>query len=392
MKKRVITILAAVTVAAVLATACGKSGQDGENKGNAQSSQQRSEAGNIEYKAQDCVTLGDYQALQISVPNTYEVTTEQIEDYAQRMAQMYAQPDYKDTDKKKVEDGDTVNIDYVGKKDGEPFENGSAKGDYLTIGSHNFIDGFEEGLIGKKVGETVDLNLRFPDVYDPNPDLAGAEVVFTVTINKIVEAKEFKLTDKFVQKNLNVDSVKEYKKNIKSYLETANESSKQTDTVQAVTDKLAEICKVELPDGLLEARVDDYVTQFKNRYCTDTTLEEYLEKNFNGMTEEEFIQSVTSEMKVNLPVEMILEVIAQKENITLDEDKYQSYVKTMMENNNYETEEEFYKANGVNAKEGEAYARKLYVCNLALENIIDQAEIKYGTGADKTKTDDETDD
>lgn len=391
MKKKIFMLLAAVMAAATLATACGDSKKDGE-KGGSQTEKStqdvESEAGKIEYNAQDCVTLGDYSALQISVPNSYEVTKEQIDDYALRMAEYYAQPVYKDTDKKTVADGDTVNIDYVGKKDGVAFDNGSAEGAYLTIGSHDFIDGFEEGLIGKKVGETVDLNLKFPDGYKGNAELAGAAVVFTVTINKIVEEDttvDFELTDEFVKNNLNEDSVKEFKKNVKEYLETTNESSKKQDTIQAVTDKLMEICKVTLPDGLAKARVNDYVVQFKNKYCTDTTLEEYLKQNFNDMTEDEFRKSVTSEMNINLPVELILEAIAQKEGIELDEDKFQEHVKTLMQSNNYKTAEDYYKSAGVNEKEGEAYARKLYVCNLALEQVMEQADIKYGTGSDDTK-------
>ena len=388
MKRKIFMTLVAVTMTAVMATACGKSGESDNKTENTQEAE--SEAGKIKYDVQDCVTLGDYSALKISVQNTYEVTKEQIEDYALRMAEYYKQPVYKDTDKKKVEDGDTVNIDYVGKKDDVPFDNGSDQGAYLTIGSNSFIDGFEEGLIGKKVGETVDLNLQFPNPYPPNADLAGADVVFTVTINKIVEedtSVEFKLTDEFVQENLSASSVKEYKKNVKEYLETTNESYKKSDTINAITDKLQEICTVELPDGLLEARVKDYVTEYVNRYCTDTTLEEYLKENYDGMTEEEFRESVTSELEPNLKVEFILEVIAQKEGIELEEDKFQEYVKTMMESNNYATESDYYKANGVNEKEGEAYARKLYVCNLALEKIMDQADIKYGTAASDTAKD-----
>ena len=346
MKKRIVIMLTAVMMTAALATACAKSEKDGGKSDIQQmhaTEDDGSKAGKIQYDAKDCVTLGDYSALQISVKNTYEVTQEQIDDYARRMAEFYAQPVYKDTDKKVVENGDTVNIDYEGRQDGVAFEGGTAKGAYLTIGSGQFIDGFEEGLTGKKVGETVDLNLTFPDPYEPDPDMSGAKVVFTVTIHKIVEPDEnakVELTDEFVQANLNADSVKEYKKNVKGYLEADSERSKRTDTIQAVTDKLQEICTVNMPEGLLEATVDDYVVQFTNSNCKDTTLEEYLKNQFNGMTEEDFRKSITTEMEVNLTIEMILETIAEKEGIELEEDKFQEYVSSMMEANNYETKEE----------------------------------------------------
>ena len=175
MKKRIVIMLTAVMMTAALATACAKSEKDGGKSDIQQmhaTEDDGSKAGKIQYDAKDCVTLGDYSALQISVKNTYEVTQEQIDDYARRMAEFYAQPVYKDTDKKVVENGDTVNIDYEGRQDGVAFEGGTAKGAYLTIGSGRFIDGFEEGLTGKKVGETVDLNLTFPDPYEPDPDMS----------------------------------------------------------------------------------------------------------------------------------------------------------------------------------------------------------------------------
>lgn len=376
-------VLFLTAAAAVLAAACG--GKD-EGKKQENTQQTESAAGRITYDVQKCVTLGDYSKLQINVPNTYEITQESIDDYAQRMAEYYAPPVYKDTDKDTVEDGDTVNIDYEGKKDGVAFSGGTAQGAYLTIGSNSFIDGFEEGLIGKKTGETVDLNLKFPDPYPNNEELSGADVVFTVTVNKIVEKDttvKVELTDEFVKENLKADSVKEFKKNIKGFLKASSESSKKKDTMQAVADKLKEICKVELPEGLLEARTEDYITQFKNNYCADTTLAEYLKANFNGMSEEDFRKDAASQVENNLPVEFILEVIAQKEGIELDEDKFQEFVKTMMESGNYQTAEDYYKVNGVNVKEGEAYARKLYVCNQALEKITNQADITYGKQADK---------
>ena len=400
MKKKIVLMLTAVMMTAALATACGKNGndgKDGEQKGSQtiqETQDDGSKAGKIRYDAAECVTLGDYSALQISVKNTYEVTQEQIDDYAQRMVQYYAQPAYKDTDKKTVEEGDTVNIDYEGKRDGVAFEGGTAQGAHLTIGSNRFIDGFEEGLKGRKVGETVDLDLTFPDPYELNPEMAGAKVVFTVTINKIEEIDESvkpELTDEFVRANFNADSVKEYKKNVKEYLKTANESSRRSDTIQAVTDKLQEICTVEFPEGLLEARVEDYIVQFTNSNCKDTTLEEYLKSSFNGMTVDEFEKSITAEMEVNLKIEFILQTIAQKEGIELDEDKFQEYVTSMMGNGNYEAKEDYFAANGVSEKNGETFVRRLYVCNLALEQVMDQAEVEYGTGDQEQNNADQKD-
>ena len=105
-----------------------------------------------------------------------------------------------------VETGDTVNIDYTGYIDGEVFDGGSATGAPLTIGSKRFIEGFEDGLIGAEIGESVTLNLNFPDPYDPNPDLSGVPVVFEVKVNSIGKQIVPELTEDFV-KSLNIEGV-----------------------------------------------------------------------------------------------------------------------------------------------------------------------------------------
>ncbi|NLL78581.1 MAG: trigger factor [Clostridiales bacterium] len=135
-----------------------------------------------EIKTEEYVELGEYTGLQVSAPAP-EVTEEEVQKYIDYMLRMKAEP-VEVTDRP-VEDGDTVNIDYEGKLDGVPFDRGADQGFDLTIGSHSFIDGFEEGLIGATTGETLDLNLTFPDPYTNNPDLAGKPVVFTVKVNAI---------------------------------------------------------------------------------------------------------------------------------------------------------------------------------------------------------------
>ncbi|MDE7313864.1 MAG: trigger factor [Eubacterium sp.] len=390
MKKKILMVLLAA-VMAVSASACGNEKQNGgsadtqeggsgagSEKGGKESTAQ---ADKVSYQADECVKLGEYFGMEVSLPNDYKVTKAQIEDYANSMAQYSAQPSYRDTNKKKVEEGDIVNIDYEGKKDGVAFDGGTDTGYHLEIGSGTFIDGFEEGLIGKKVGQTVDLDLTFPENYQ-STELAGQAVVFTVKINKIVEVDpdaEFELNDEYVQKNFNMDTVADFKKQVKEYLEESNKNSKQTDTRQAVINKLHEVCEVNLPDELLEARTADYVVQFTNRNCTDgTSLADYLSQNYNGMTEDDFKSDLKSEMQTNLTTELILEAIAKKEGIELDEEGFADYVKQQMEVYAYETEEDFYKANGVDAVSGEAYERKVYVCNQALDQVVENAKITYG--------------
>lgn len=390
MKKKILMLLLAAVIS-TSAAACGDSGQGDAQEENTKADDKKdgdekteggqaggAQADQISYKIEDCVKLGDYTALKIPIANSYEVTKAQIEDAAQQIAE--SKPVYKDTDKDTVEDGDIVNIDYEGKKDGAAFQGGTAKGHNLTIGSHDFIDGFEDGLIGSKVGDTVDLNLTFPENYG-NTDLAGAAVVFTVKVNKIVEVDKdakVELNDEFVQSNFNCQTVEEYKKQVKESLEMQNETSKQTDTRQAVVDKLQEICEVTMPEGMLEARVADYIVQFTNQNCSGTTLGDYLSSYYNGMTEDDFKSEINTEMEKNLKTELILEAIAQKEGMKLEEDAFREYVQQQMSAYGYSTADDFYKANGVTKESGEKYQRKVCLCNQALDMVIENAKIEYG--------------
>ena len=143
----------------------------------------------------DYVTLGEYKGLEV-LQSKQEVTQQDIDNFIHYTLEGYSelQPV---TDRDIVENGDTANIDYEGKKDGVAFDGGTAAAQDLVIGSGTFIPGFEEGLVGVKVGETVDLNLTFPEEYH-SEELAGQSVVFTVTVNSISRHVEPELTDEFV--------------------------------------------------------------------------------------------------------------------------------------------------------------------------------------------------
>ena len=134
----------------------------------------------------------------------------------------------------------------------------------------------------------------------------------------------------------------------------------------------------------MDARVADSIVIFTNRNCSDgTSLKDYLTSNYNGMTEEDFQSDITNEVQTNLKTELILEAIVEKEGLKLEEEAFQEYVQQQMEANAYETAEDFYKANGVNVKSGEAYERKVFLCNQALDMVVEQAEIKYGVAPEE---------
>lgn len=333
------------------------------------------------YDVEKYVTLGAYDGMQVEVAGDFEVTDDEVIDYINGMLSYY--PSYEDTDKQTVEEGDCVDIDYEGKKDGVAFDGGTAQGYVLEIGSGTFIEGFEEGLIGVNVGDTVDLNLTFPENYQ-SAELAGADVIFTVTVNKIVEKKSIdydQLDDAYVASNLNYDSVDAMYDDIKSYLEDDCEQNRVIAERSAVLDKLIENSKVAIPDGLLEMKVDQYIQQFTKQNCKDgKTLSDYLSANYS-MTEDDFKQKITEEMEANLDDEMTLEALVKAEGETLDEDGFSAYISSAMKNGNYETEQDLYAAYDSDYEDGKSYLQNRYLLTNALTNLLDKCEITY-TGAD----------
>ena len=369
MQKRLVAAVA-VCALAMSAVGCGSGGDSAKNK-------LRS------YDVEKYVTLGAYDGMKVQVAGDFEVSDEDVINYINGMLSYY--PDYEDTEKETVADGDLVNIDYEGKKDGVAFDGGTAQGYVLEIGSDSFIDGFEDGLIGVNVGETVDLNLTFPENYH-SADLAGADVVFTVTVNKIVSRIETtydQLTDEYVNSKLNFDTVDALYNDTKSYMETSNEQNRVAAEREAVLNKLIENSKVAIPDGLLEMKVDQYIQQFTKQNCQDgKTLSDYLTANYN-MTEEAFNSTITKEMEANLDDEMVLEALVKAEGDDIEryKDEYAEYISTAMKSGGYQTEDELYAAYDSDYEDGRSYLEHRFLMTNALTNLLDKCEITY-TGAD----------
>lgn len=385
MKKRIIILLAALCAASLIGGCGTKKESDKQENNKQESTTEESSSGEnteqISYNAEECVELGEYMGVKLTL-GTYEVTEEEIQSNIDSMLLSY--PKYEDTDKTTVEEGDTVNIDYEGLKNDVAFDGGTAQGSYLEIGSGSFIDGFEDGLIGKKVGEKVKLNLTFPEDYQ-NTELAGQDVVFNVTINKIVTKETVThdtVTDDFVASNFvsqGYNNVKELEDGVKEQLEASKESSKKTDTQNALFKKLRESCKVTLPEGLLDQRVKEYIDQFttnmENSY--GMKLEDYLSQI--NTTEDEFKQQAEQMMTESLENQIILEAIAKKENIEADEEGYAEYKKGVVTDFGFESEDALIE------QYGEDYVKNAYVSDKTMDILIDNAKITYDDKADSTE-------
>lgn len=393
MKKKITALL---LCAAMAVTVCGCGKDDGESVENTESTEAVSSAG-VEYDPLDYVELGDYMGIEVSLEDDYAVEESDVREFIESNVLAYY-PKYQDTDKTTVEEGDFVNIDYVGKKDDVAFEGGTASGHVLEIGSGSFIPGFEDGLIGVNVGDTVDLDLTFPETYSNNPDLAGAAVVFTVTVNKIVEKQDItyeNMTDEYVQyvaaqAGMPYETVQDMKDDAQQYLEAVSASQKDSATRSAVLEKLTEVCPVkELPAGLLDARMEEVIAQYTNMYCSDgVTLEEFVESQ--GQDYDEFISSVTEEVKADLEAQIVMEAIAAKEEIEFDETGFADYVSRLMSSYGYSDEASLYQNYGLTAEGGEAYLKKVYVCEQALQKVVAEAKVTTGAAENGTGEDEGT--
>ena len=266
-----------------------------------------------EYDASEYVTLGEYKDLTVEVAPV-EVTDEQVMD---KIASETKQTLTEGT----VESGDTVNIDYVGKIDGEEFDGGSAEGYDLEIGSCTFIDGFEDGIIGMQVGDTKDLELKFPEDYH-STDLAGKDVVFTVTVNSISRVPE--LTDEVADSVVEGMTAEAYQESVRQDLEDQAKESQKTEAEQKLLQEVYENATIDgYPEENLQytiKRAKDYYEWLASMY--GMSLDDYL-KNY-GMTQDEFNEQIQPVAEEALGEEMTLLAIAKEENIEVSDEEYEA--------------------------------------------------------------------
>lgn len=291
----------------------------------------------------ESVTIGDYKNLTIDKVQMEEVTEEVIENELKEAMASYTEKEVEVTDRDTVEKGDIADINYVGTKDGEAFDGGSAEGYKLEIGSGTFIDGFEDGLIGVKKGETVNLPLTFPENYT-SEDLAGKEVNFEVTVNGIYTKETVELTDELVKENTEYDSMEAYKAVIADELTAQNQSSAQSQKQQEVWSALASISNVKKYDEkeMKEYIVDylEYQEKMISTYYNGQTLDEYLEST--EATKEDLKDTAVTYAKNMLMQKMYFNSIAKEEGLECTDEAFDEYVKQCMDDAGYEKEDEFW--------------------------------------------------
>ena len=258
-------------MAAMVATGCSKKDTTGTTDPAAATTQgaETQEAGTSEGAAEDSVTLGEYKGVAYT-PASVEITDEKVDNEVQKLADS----NLVEVDRPAAE-GDTVNIDYVGKKDGVAFDGGTAEGYDLELGSDAFIDGFEDGLIGANVGEERSLNLTFPEDYG-NADLAGQAVVFDVTVNKIEEKKNAILDDAFVQRVSDFSTVDEFKADTMAALQEEKEQSAAQQVEDDAFAAAVDNSEYSLNEAAVEQQYNNQLTYYENMFSSyGFTMESY---------------------------------------------------------------------------------------------------------------------
>ncbi len=260
--------------------------------------------------------LGNYKGIELAREST-EVTDEELEGRIQSI--LDANPQYVEVDRE-AKDGDTVNIDYVGLKDGVAFDGGTAQGFDLELGSDTFIDGFEDGLLGARAGDERSLNLTFPEEYG-KADLAGQAVVFDVTVNAVKEKQEAVLDEAFVQRVSAFKTVDEFREDnladLRGEKETQAEMMLQDAAMQAVVDGSEFDINPDAVQEQYEERMD-YHKSMGAIYGME--MEDYI--SMYGLTMEAFEDEVREESEIAIKQQLVMEAIADAENMEVtDEDR-----------------------------------------------------------------------
>ncbi len=353
--KRVLAVIMTVALAATLMAGCG-------------SSKEEDNLSSIKFEKY-VTSLGEYKGMELSAEKQ-EISDEYMESYIDYMLENSKEP--VEVTGRAVVEGDVVNIDYVGKKDGVAFDGGTAEGYDLEIGSGTFIDGFEAGLVGCNIGDTVDLDLTFPEAY-PNEELAGAPVVFTVTVNSISELVRPELNDEYVQ-SLGMEecqNVEEFRVAVRQSLEDSAEANYRNELQTQAIDKLMEIC--EFSEEYPEKLVDYYKNQINDNFVNSAKavgmeMTDFISQYY-GMTQEQFEAEVTNGAQNSARQAVACALIAKKEGIEVSDEELNEKVRQNYANFGYDSLEAYMESGAA-----EDY-RDYLLTSKVLDFLIDNANV-----------------
>ena len=260
------------------------------------------------------VKLGEYKGYDVT-KYTVKVTAADVENELEATRKRYARTVY--VDDRAVENGDIANIDYEGFADGVAFDGGKAEGHKLTIGSGQFIPGFEEQIIGHKIGEEFDINVKFPEDYHAE-ELKGKEVVFKIKLNAIEKEELPELDDEFAKDASEFDTLAEYKKDIKAKIEKRNDDDADMRVGETLAEKLCSAIEADIPEVMYEKETELLVREYDiNLRQQGLSLEMLMQ--YTGMKMEDIKARYAVMAVSNVKKQLALAEIVKAENITADD-------------------------------------------------------------------------
>ena len=272
------------------------------------------------------VTLGEYKGVEVP-KSEIEVTDEEVEAEVKKEQE-------KNSRTINVEDraaqlNDIVTIDFEGSVDGVPFDGGQATEYPLTLGSNTFIPGFEDQLVGAKVGDDVDVKVTFPEEYQAK-ELAGKEAIFKCAVKKI-EAKELpELDDDFAKDVSEFDTLAEYKEHVKTNLVEKKENEAKHAKEDAAVDKIIENAQMDIPEAMLETQCRQMLDDFSRRMQSQgLSMDQYFQ--FTGMTAEKMMEDMKPQALKRIQTRLVLEKVAEVENIQPTEEEVNEEISKMAE-------------------------------------------------------------
>ena len=272
------------------------------------------------------VTLGEYkgiEAVRLTETVSDDEVDEEIKSVQKRNARML-------NVERAAEMGDTVDIDFKGFLNGEPFDGGEAEGHSLELGSNSFVPGFEEQLVGMSAGEEKDIDITFPENY--TEELAGKAVVFHVKVNEVSAPEYPELDDEFAKDVSEFDTFDEYRTDVRATLQKKADDRTESAFKDAVIQKAVEAMTADIPEVMIEDKVEEFLRNYASQFGMndrDMTKEELL-KLF-GMNEETVSMSIRPAAEAQVKTELLLEAVAAAEAIEPSEEELEEYCKKTAE-------------------------------------------------------------
>lgn len=320
------------------------------------------------------VTLGDYKGAEIKSLEP-EVSDAEIQGEIDKMLDQNARMiSVEDT---AAADGDSVNIDFEGFVDDVPFDGGKAEGHLLELGSHSFIDGFEDQLVGVKTGDELDITITFPEEYGA-PELAGKEAVFKIKVNEVLNKELPELDDEFVKDVSEFDTVDELRDDIRQRLLDQEAKILRQAAETAVLEYAIDNADVVVSDLMVDEEADRTIQDMQQQMQQQgLSLQQYFQ--FTGTDQDEFIANVKKDAERNLKLEMILEKITEVEELEASEEELDAEIAKYAEQFDKSVEE--YKKDIIDDNM-ERYLKAMIARRKAVESLVDAAVVAADTEAE----------